>query len=184
MNKLTEKEIKREYKYHGKIINVRIDTVELENGAVSTREVVEHKGAVAVLPVDRDGNCYLVEQFRKPIEKILLEIPAGKLDAGETPFECAVRELREETGFIAEEIVELGYIYTTAGFSNEKIHLYLATNLTPGRADPDEDEFLNLRQIKWKELREMAEKGKINDSKTNAAILMALSKVKKYLSDK
>jgi ADP-ribose pyrophosphatase len=184
MNKLTEKEINREYKFYGRIINVRVDTVELENGKLSTREVVEHNGAIAILPMNKNGTCYLVEQFRKPIEKVLLEIPAGKLDEGETPFDCAVRELKEETGFVSGKIIELGSIYTTAGFSDEKIYLYLALDLKSEEANLDEDEFLNVVPIGWKKLFNMASEGVIEDSKTNATILRAASKVKKYLTDK
>ncbi len=184
MNKLTEKELSRDYKFRGKIINVRVDKVKLENGAISTREVVEHNGAVAVLPVDENGDCYLVEQFRKPIEKILLEIPAGKLDKGENPRDCAIRELKEETGFVSEKLDELGFIYTTAGFSNEKIHLFLATSLKQEEASPDDDEFLNIIKINWEKLLDQAEKGQITDSKTICSILLASPKVTKILSDK
>src|SRR6056297_411273 len=129
VNQLVEKEISRTYQFKGRIINVRIDKVILENGKETEREIVEHNGAVAILPVDSQLNCTLVEQYRKPIEKVLLEVPAGKLDIGETPNSCALRELKEETGFITNKLISLGHIYTSAGYSNEKIFLYLALDL-------------------------------------------------------
>lgn len=184
MNKLYEKEIGREYKYKGSIINLRVDRVILENNKETAREVVEHKGAVAILPVDKEGNCYLVQQFRKPIEKTLVEIPAGKLDTNETPLNCARRELKEETGLISNKLIEMGYIFTSAGFSNEKIYLYLALDLELKEADPDDDEFLNLLTYRWNELLTLALENKIEDAKTNVMILRAMPKVKKYITDK
>lgn len=183
MNQLVEKEISRSYKFKGRIINVRVDRVVLENGKETEREVVEHNGAVAVLPIDSHGNCTLVEQYRKPIEKVLLEVPAGKLDAGETPVKCALRELKEETGINTGNIVPLGHIFTTAGFSNEKIYLFLAFDLKHTGSKPDEDEFLNIVTIKWAKLIELAQDNKLEDAKTNALIMRALPKVKKYLTD-
>lgn len=184
MNQLFEREIERSYKFKGRIINVRVDRVVLENGKESEREVVEHKGAVAVLPIDKSGYCTLVKQFRKPIEKILLEVPAGKLDPGETPQHCALRELTEETGLIAHQLTPLGHIFTTAGFSDEKIYLYLAMELEKTNSKPDDDEFLNIVTIKWTDLLDLAQANKLEDAKTNVLILRGLPKVKKYLTDK
>jgi len=184
MNRLIEKEIARDYKYRGRIINVRVDRIVLENGKQSEREVVEHNGAVAVLPVDADGNCTLVEQFRKPIEKTLLEAPAGKLDYGENPIACAQRELKEETGLTTKTLIPLGSIFTTAGFSDEKIYLFLAFDLEQNEPNPDEDEFVNTVIMKWSKLLQLSQENQIEDAKTNVLILRALSKVKKYLTDK
>ncbi|HPE40854.1 MAG TPA: NUDIX hydrolase [Bacteroidales bacterium] len=184
MNRLTEKEIDREYKYKGQIINVRVDRVLLENGKESKREIVEHNGAVAILPIDEKGNCTLVEQFRKPIEKILLEVPAGKLDLGENPLTCAKRELLEETGLTAKTLIPLGSIFTTAGFSNEQIYLFLGFDLQQQQSIPDEDEFLNIVRMKWSKLLQLSQENLIDDAKTNVLILRALPKVKKYLTDK
>jgi len=183
MNQLFEKEMSRDYKFTGNIINVRVDQVLLENGKKSEREIVEHNGAVAILPIDRQGVCTLVEQFRKAIEKVLLEVPAGKLDKDETPTKCALRELKEETGYESKQLISLGHIYTTAGFSNEKIHLFLALELEQTGSNPDEDEFLNIVSMPWNELLSLAQSDKLEDAKTNALILRALPKVKKYLTD-
>ncbi|MEA1883984.1 MAG: NUDIX hydrolase [Thermotogota bacterium] len=183
MNQLFEKEIGRTYKFKGRIINLRVDEVILENGKVTEREVVEHSGAVAVLPIDSAGICTLVKQYRKPIEKVLLEVPAGKLDPGESPENCALRELKEETGLAAEKLVSLGHIYTTAGFSNERIHLFLALDLKQMELNPDEDEFLNVVRFQWMELINLAKSNDLEDAKTNALILRALPKVKKFLTD-
>ena len=180
---LFEKEISRSYKFMGRIINVRVDQVILENGKKSEREIVEHTGAVAVLPIDCHGYCTLVKQFRKPIEKILLEVPAGKLDLDESPEKCALRELEEETGLKARKLIPLGHIYTTAGFSNEKIFLFLAFELKQTNSRPDEDEFLNIVSFHWTELLELAKGNKLEDAKTNSLIIRALPKVTKYLTD-
>ncbi len=183
MNQLFEKEIRRTYKFKGRIINLRVDQVILENGKVTEREIVEHNGAVAVLPIDALGICTLVKQYRKPIEKVLLEVPAGKLDTGESPEKCALRELKEETGLVAEKLVPLGHIFTTAGFSNEKIHLFLALDLKQMDSNLDEDEFLSVVRFHWMELLDLAKSNKLEDAKTNALILRALPKVKKFLTD-
>src|SRR6056297_1998684 len=183
VNQLVEKEISRSYQFKGRIINVRIDQVILENGKETEREIVEHNGAVAILPIDHQGKCTLVEQFRKPIEKVLLEVPAGKLDGNEDPTKCALRELKEETGYESNHLIPLGHIYTTAGFSNEKIHLFLALELEQTGSNPDEDEFLNIVSMPWNELLSLAQSDKLEDAKTNALILRALPKVKKYLTD-
>jgi len=184
VNHLIEKEIDRDYKYKGRIINVRVDRVILENGKESEREIVEHNGAVAILPIDENGICTLVEQFRKPIEQVLLEVPAGKLDQGELPIACANRELKEETGLTAKTLIPLGSIFTTAGFSNEKIYLFLAFDLQQQESIPDEDEFLNTVSMKWSKLLQLSQEHQIDDAKTNVLIFRALSKVKKYLTDK
>lgn len=183
VNQLFEKEISRSYKFKGRIINLRVDRVILENGKESEREVVEHNGAVAILPVDHRGNCTLVEQYRKPIEKVLLEVPAGKLDINETPESCALRELQEETGLKTKNLIPLGHIFTTAGFSNEKIFLFLAIDLIQTNSKLDEDEFLNIVTMHWTELLKLAQNNELEDAKTNALILRALSKVKKYITD-
>lgn len=168
-----EKRIDGEVKYSGIIVKVRLDHAELENGKVVRREVVEHPGGVGILPIDDEGNCYMVRQFRYPFSRQLLEIPAGKLENGEEPLTCAVRELSEETGLEADELVELGACYTSPGFSSEVLHLYLARGLHAGKAHLDEDEFLNVEKHSLEELLEMADRRELPDAKTVIAILKA-----------
>ncbi len=122
------------------------------------REVVEHPGGVGILPLDDNGVCYMVRQFRYPFSRQLLEIPAGKLEYGEDPLACAVRELGEETGFTADELIPLGKCLTSPGFSSEVLHLYLARGLHAGRAHLDEDEFLNVEKHPLAELAAIADR--------------------------
>ena len=132
-----ERTISSERVYEGKIIGVRVDTVELPSGRETKREIVEHSGATAIVAVDSEGDVLLVRQYRKPVEKALLEIPAGGIEAGEDPLDCARRELAEETGFAAGRWDKLGIFYTTPGFCTEEMHVFLATGLEPveGTAD-------------------------------------------------
>lgn len=178
--KCIEKRIDGEIKYSGVIVKVRLDRAELENGKIVRREVVEHPGGVGILPVDDEGNCYMVRQFRYPFSRQLLEIPAGKLEYGEDPLECAVRELGEETGLTAGEMIPLGRCLTSPGFSSEVLHIYLARALKAGRAHLDEDEFLNVEKHPLSELAAMAERGGIEDAKT----LIAVLKAERLLSEK
>jgi ADP-ribose pyrophosphatase len=171
--KCIEKRIDGERKYSGVIVNVRLDRAELENGRIVRREVVEHPGGVGILPVDDEGCCYMVRQFRYPFSRQLLEIPAGKLEHGEDPKECAVRELGEETGFTADELIPLGKCLTSPGISSETLHLYLARGLRAGKAHPDENEFLNVEKHPLSELAAMAERNELEDAKTLIAVLKA-----------
>lgn len=175
-----EKQIRSEEKYKGIIVRVRLDEAELHTGKRVRREVVEHPGGVSILPVDAEGNCYLVRQFRYPFGRMLLEIPAGKLEKGEEPLSCAVRELSEETGFEADELIDFGCCYTSPGFSTEVLHVYLALGLHAGRSHPDQDEYLNVEKIPLKTLSEMVMRNEICDGKTVIAIL----KAEKYLRSK
>ena len=168
-----EKRIDGEVKYSGVIVRVRLDRAQLENGKIVRREVVEHPGGVGVLPVDDEGFCYMVRQFRYPFSRQLLEIPAGKLEYGEDPLGCAVRELGEETGFTADEMIPLGRCLTSPGFSSEVLHLYLARGLHKGKAHLDEDEFLNVEKHPLGELTAMAERNELEDGKTLIAVLKA-----------
>lgn len=175
----TEKTISSEEKYRGLIVNVRMDKAELWDGSVVRREVVEHPGGVTILPVDDDGVCYMVRQFRYPMGRMMLEAPAGKLEKGEDPLECAVRELSEETGFSAERMIDLGSVCTSPGFSTEVLHIYLALGLCPGESHPDEGEFLNVEKYRLDELFRLVMDNEIDDGKTVVAVL----KAKKYLEE-
>ena len=145
---LFEKTLSKDYKYNGKIINMRVDKAELENGKTAIREVVEHSGGVCVAALDEENRLLMVKQFRYPYGEVLLEIPAGKREKGEDPLECGKRELEEETGLCAKEYISLGKIYPTPGFCNEVIYLYLATELSFSKAQPDEDEFVEFSSAK------------------------------------
>lgn len=170
---LIEKKISGEIKYKGVIVNVRLDDAELINGKIVKREVVEHPGGVTVLPIDREGNCYCVRQFRYPFQRAMLEAPAGKLEYGEDHRECAIRELSEETGLSADELIYMGPCCTSPGFSSEVLHIYLARGLHGGASHPDEDEFLNVEKHHISELVTMCMTGKIDDAKTIIAVLKA-----------
>ena len=165
-------------KYKGIIVRVRLDDAELYTGKVVKREVVEHPGGVTILPVDEEGSCYMVRQFRYPFGRMMLEAPAGKLEYGEDHRDCAVRELSEETGFTADELVYLGGCCTSPGFSTEVLHIYLALGLHAGECHPDQDEFLNVEKIPLSELSRMVMAGEIDDAKTIVAVL----KAERYLS--
>ncbi len=174
----TEKKLTSEMKFRGGVVDVYFDTVELENGKTATRDVVRHKGAVCVAPLNEKGELLFVRQFRYALGRELLELPAGKYDhAGEESLECARRELEEETGCVAKEFIEMGSLVTSPGFCDEKIELFLARGLTLGEAHPDEDEFLDVEKIPLDRAVEMIMSGEIEDSKTIALIL----KVKTYL---
>jgi ADP-ribose pyrophosphatase len=168
-----EKTVSRKQIYKGNIINVENLTVTLPDGREATRDIVTHPGASVVMPLSEDGGLFLVRQFRKPLETVSLELPAGKLDPGEDPRECAERELREETGLSAKNIKHLISIHTTPGFSNEVIHLYAATGLTEGEASADEDEFISSEKLPVGKLVEMVLGGVITDAKSIIGILMA-----------
>ena len=170
---LIEKKLDSTTVYEGVIVDVTLDHAELINGKTVKREVVHHPGGAAILPIDEDGICYCVRQYRYPMQRVMLEVPAGKLDKGEDPKVCAVRELSEETGFTAEQIIDLGAVCTSPGFSNEKLHLYLALRLHPGASHPDDGEFLNVEKHSLNELLGMAMRGEIEDAKTVIAVLKA-----------
>ncbi|MNH87340.1 ADP-ribose pyrophosphatase [compost metagenome] len=162
---LNEKIISTKPIFSGKIISLQIDTVELPDGSTGEREVIKHPGAIAVLAV-RDGRILLVDQFRTPLGRCELEIPAGKLEKGEDPLEAAQRELQEETGYTAGKISLLHSFYTSPGFADEIIHLYLAEDLKQGESAPDEDEFLEVHEATLQEVKRYMSEGWISDAKT------------------
>ncbi len=160
--------------FDGLILHIDHVNNRLPNGKLAAREVARHVGASAVVPVDGDGNVWLVKQFRAPIDQILLEVPAGKLDyKGEDRLEAAKRELKEETGLTAGEWTHLSDIVTTPGFSDELISLYLARDLSAGQSHPDDDEFLNVVKVPLNELVAMIAQGQVTDAKTICAVLLA-----------
>lgn len=172
-----EETVSSEYKYKGRLLKLRVDRVRLPGGRQGTREIVEHPGAVAVVPLDRQGNVYLVRQYRKPVEEYLLEIPAGTLEPGEGPLDCARRELAEETGLEAEKIELILHFYTSPGICTENMYVYLATGLSPAEngLERDEDEHIQLEKYKVAELGGMIKGGKIKDGKTLVGLGVALS---------
>lgn len=171
--KLYEKILNEEYAFKGKIINLRVDTVELPDGSVSDREVVEHNGGIGVIAVDDDFNTYLVRQWRAPYKKVMLEIPAGKRDGNEDPLVGGKRELKEEIGATAKEYTFLGELYPSPGYCGEIIYLYLARGLEFSSQNLDEGEFLNVEKMPLTHLVEMIMNNEIGDSKTIAATLKA-----------
>lgn len=170
---MREKLVKSEKVFEGKIINLKKETVLLPNGKEAEREIVEHPGGVSVVALDDEKNVYMVRQYRRPFDDVMLEIPAGKLNYGEDSFECGKRELEEETGMLAERFDFLGQFRLTPGFCNELHYIYLARNLKKGVVHPDEDEFLEIEKIPFEELVDMIMSNKISDAKTVMGILKA-----------
>ncbi len=168
---LTEKTVEKKYIYKGRIINLRSDTAELPNGKQALREVVEHPGGVTVAALTDENELMFVRQFRYPYSEVILEIPAGKLEKGEDPFEAGKRELREETGAVAENYIDIGKFYPTPGYCGEIIHMYAATGLTFTSLDLDEDEFLAPERIPLEKAVQMVLDNEIRDGKTQAAVL-------------
>ncbi|MBI2906251.1 MAG: NUDIX hydrolase [Chloroflexi bacterium] len=169
-----ERTIATERIYEGRILNLRIDTVELPNGKTTRREIVEHGDAVAVVALDADDNVLLVRQYRKPIERELLEIPAGGVHPGEEPLDCARRELQEETGYLASSMEKIAMLYTSPGFSSELMHIYLATILSEAPLEADEDEIIELVRVPLWDTPALVASGEICDAKSIAGLLLAL----------
>lgn len=178
---LTEKKLDREEIYNGVVLHVVRDKVSLPNGRVTYREMCLHMGAVAVVPLTKDGDVIMVRQFRYAHDRVFLEIPAGKLDKkDESPLEAAKRELKEETGAVASKYTDLGALDTTPALINEKIYLYLAEDIEIGERHPDPDEFIEVDIIPLKKLIDMVMNGEIRDAKTQIAILK-VARLKKMI---
>ena len=169
--RLEEKRLFSREIFKGKIVELRVDQVELPNGKEAVREVVGHPGGVAVLPYHDDGTVTVVRQFRYPFGKVITELPAGKLERGEDHRLAGIRELEEETGLTADSFEYLGGLLSSPGFSDEVIHLYLARGLHQGPCHPDPDEFLELDRVPFKVLLEQAMDGRLQDAKTVAGLL-------------
>lgn len=173
MDHLTEKFLDSKIVFDGNLLKVYRDRVELPNSKEASREFIRHPGAVAVVPITADGKIVLVKQYRYPLGKVILEVPAGKLDQGESPDDCARRELEEETGYVAKNLRLLSSIYTTPGFTDEIIHLYVAEELTLALQCPDEDEFLDVKVYSKAEVKAMIQDGTLTDAKSMLALLLA-----------
>ena len=173
MKKFEEKTIDSKQIFEGKIISLKVDDVLLPNGKTAKREIVNHPGAVAVIPITKEGKIVLVEQYRKALERSIIEIPAGKIEAGEELSVCARRELEEETGYGAGELTYIQSFATSPGFAEEVIHLYVATDLykIEHKRALDEDEFVSLLEVTIEVAEEMMKSGEIYDAKTAFSLL-------------
>jgi ADP-ribose pyrophosphatase len=163
----------REIAYTGKAFSVEMVHVTLPDGRKGIYDLVAHVGSVTILPLDQEGFIHFVRQYRIGAEKVLLELPAGTLNAGEDPLECAKREIREETGMGSDEFISLGDMYLAPGYASEHMYLYLAKGLFPSQAPGDDDEFIQVEKIPVRKAYEMAAANKINDSKSLATLLLA-----------
>lgn len=168
---LNEKTLKENVIFSGRIITVNCDEIALPDGKTSKREVVYHHGGVCVVPLTKDGELLFVKQFRYPYREVVLELPAGKLEKNEDPYEAGLRELSEEVGFTTDKMLSLGKFYPTPGYCSEIIHLYLAEDLICTGQHLDEGEFLTVEKIPLKKAVEMVMSGEILDGKTQTAIL-------------
>ena len=173
-----EETLSSKYVFNGRVIDVKYDEVLLSNGHKSSREVVEHTGGVVIL-AKKDDKILMVKQYRYPLKQESIELPAGKLEKGEDPNIASRRELEEETGYVAKDWKSLGYIFTSPGFSDEKLYLYYATNLEYKQQNPDEDEIIESFEYSVSEVYSMVDNGEINDAKTICTLLRARS----YIDD-
>ncbi|WP_372238966.1 NUDIX hydrolase [Paenibacillus sp. FSL A5-0031] len=164
-----EETIKTEPIFEGKMITLQVDTVTLADGRTATREIVKHPGAAAVMAL-LDGKLLVVEQFRKPLEKFQIEIPAGKLDPGEDPMTAAARELEEETGYRSDDLTLLSAFYTSPGFADEKLYIYFTDKVEQGVINPDDDEDLKVEAITLEQAEAYIQEGRISDAKTILAV--------------
>lgn len=166
-----EKTVSSETVFEGRIIKVKVDKVVMPDGKEAQRELVKHPGGVGIVAITENDEIILVKQYRKPLDKAIYEIPAGKLDAGEHHRVCGVRELEEETGLSANVFDYMGFIYPSPGFTDEVTHVYLAKELTQGETHPDEDEFLDVEKVPFEKALKMVMDGEINDAKSVFGIL-------------
>ncbi len=160
--------------YEGRAVKLRVDTVRMPSGRETTREIVEHEDCVVIIAVDDKGNILLVEQFRKPVEKELLEVPAGGIDPGETPEDSVRREMREETGFLPQKVEKLGGFYSSPGFCTEYLHLYLATDLVHSPLQAEDSEGIKLVRVPLAQIPDLIASGAICDAKSIAGLLVFL----------
>ena len=167
--------------YSGRAFSIRQDTIYLPDSRQATLDIVDHIGSVVILPVDNDGNILFVRQYRHATGKHLLELPAGTLEKGELPEECAHREIREETGMAARVLHNLGGFYLAPGYSTEYMHVFLATDLVDSPLTPDADEYLNLEKIPVSRAMAISGEGLLPDAKSLAALHLARKHLEKWL---
>ncbi|MBM3933742.1 MAG: NUDIX hydrolase [SAR202 cluster bacterium] len=170
-----EKTISSKSIYKGKIFSARVDKVLLANARETVREVVDHGASVVIVPLDGDGNVVLVRQYRYPAEKGLLEVPAGGIDAPESPMECAIRELQEETGYTATDVRPIGEMWMSPGYCTEYMYAFVARGLLPSKLEADDEEAIVVEKVPLTSIPGMIRSGDIQDAKTVAAIYMALN---------
>ncbi len=169
-----EKTIASQQIYRGHAVNIRVDTVEKVGGRKTKRDVVEHSDCIAVVALDEQNNILLVRQFRYPVGRFLLEIPAGGIDPGEEPIDSVRRELQEEIGYLPRKINKLGGFYTIPGYGTEYLHCFVATDLVPGHLTAEDTEDIELVRVSQDEILQLIHSGKICDAKSIAALLMFL----------
>ena len=172
---MTIEVIARETIYHGHAFDVRRDEVRFENQNIAHLDIIEHVGAVTIIPVDHSGRILFVRQYRHAIGKELLELPAGTLDPGEMPENCALREIREETGYAAGKLTKIGEFFLAPGYSTEYMTVYLATDLHPSPLPGDVDEFISIEPVSTEQAYDLALNGGLQDGKSLAALLLARS---------
>ena len=160
--------------YQGRVIKLRVDTVQLPSGRTTTREIVEHEDAVCVVPIDENNNVLMVRQYRKAAQLNLLEVPAGGVEAGETPNETVLRELQEEVSVTSGSLRRLSGFWVSPGWATEFMHAYLATDLTPASLPADDDEYISVERVPLDSIPGLIESGEIQDSKSIASLLLAL----------
>ncbi|WP_082233927.1 NUDIX domain-containing protein [Halobacillus massiliensis] len=173
MRKFEEVTTESEEIYKGRIVHLKVDSVTLPDGNTSKREIIKHPGAVAIIAQKEDGKIIFVEQYRKAMEKSMVEIPAGKLEEGEEPIVTAKRELEEETGYTSDNLKLIRTFYTSPGFADELVHVYYTNDLTKleEKVDGDEDEFVELMELTLTEAEKLEEEERIHDAKTSYALL-------------
>ena len=167
-----EKTLSSRLIYDGQIVKLRVDTIRMPGGRETTREIVEHSDCVAIVAIDADDNVLLVNQFRKPVEKELLEIPAGGIDPGEDPVTTVRREMQEETGYLPQKVERLGGFYSTPGYCTEYLHLYLATDLMPSPLYAEDTESIKLVRVPISQIPSLIASGSICDAKSIAGLLI------------
>ncbi len=172
---MTEKLVSSKEVFHGRSVRLRIDTVVKPSGEQTSREIVEHKDCIAVVPIDANNNVILVKQYRTPAGKTLLEIPAGSIEAGEDPEDCVRRELQEEIGYLPETIIKLGGVYAAPGYCTEYLHLYLARDLKESRLVAEDTDEIEIVRIPLSEIPELIKTGRISDGKSVSGLLRVIT---------